>query len=166
MAVSFLCLVALAPLRLLRERQPSVWHLGPHTAHGTPLICATSQSAPALSLSRPLSLRLTPPHPTPALPADFLRLFCISFTKKRPGQVKKTAYAQSSQVRGGQGEGRRATPVCLGGTCVRHGAAAHLQQEALQRCTGGGSAWLLMLLLSLSASLSRPLDPHHPPQDG
>lgn len=28
-----------------------------------------------------------------------LRLFCISFTKKRPGQVKKTAYAQSSQVR-------------------------------------------------------------------
>lgn len=29
----------------------------------------------------------------------FLRLFCISFTKKRPGQVKKTAYAQSSQVR-------------------------------------------------------------------
>ena len=30
----------------------------------------------------------------------FLRLFCISFTKKRPGQVKKTAYAQSSQVRG------------------------------------------------------------------
>jgi small subunit ribosomal protein S3Ae len=31
----------------------------------------------------------------------FLRMFCISFTKKRPGQVKKTAYAQSSQVRGG-----------------------------------------------------------------
>jgi hypothetical protein len=30
----------------------------------------------------------------------FLRMFCISFTKKRPGQVKKTAYAQSSQVRG------------------------------------------------------------------
>jgi small subunit ribosomal protein S3Ae len=29
----------------------------------------------------------------------FLRLFCISFTKKRPGQVKKTAYAQSSQIR-------------------------------------------------------------------
>lgn len=36
----------------------------------------------------------------------FLRLFCISFTKKRPGQVKKTAYAQSSQVRG---ETQRAT---------------------------------------------------------
>jgi small subunit ribosomal protein S3Ae len=29
----------------------------------------------------------------------FLRLFCISFTKKRQGQVKKTAYAQSSQIR-------------------------------------------------------------------
>lgn len=29
----------------------------------------------------------------------FLRLFCIAFTKKRPGQVKKTAYAQSSQIR-------------------------------------------------------------------
>jgi small subunit ribosomal protein S3Ae len=29
----------------------------------------------------------------------FLRLFCISFTKKRVGQVKKTAYAQSSQIR-------------------------------------------------------------------
>ncbi len=28
----------------------------------------------------------------------FLRLFCISFTKKRIGQVKKTAYAQASQV--------------------------------------------------------------------
>lgn len=45
-----------------------------------------------------------PAHPPPPLPAspppaDFLRLFCISFTKKRPGQVKKTAYAQSSQVR-------------------------------------------------------------------
>jgi|EP00890_Picochlorum_soloecismus_P004483 small subunit ribosomal protein S3Ae len=29
----------------------------------------------------------------------YLRLFCISFTKKRQGQVKKTAYAQSSQIR-------------------------------------------------------------------
>jgi len=28
-----------------------------------------------------------------------LRLFCISFTKKRMGQVKKTCYAQSSQIR-------------------------------------------------------------------
>lgn len=28
-----------------------------------------------------------------------LRLFCVSFTKKRAGQVKKTAYAQSSQIR-------------------------------------------------------------------
>lgn len=28
-----------------------------------------------------------------------LRLFCISFTKKRIGQIKKTAYAQSSQIR-------------------------------------------------------------------
>jgi small subunit ribosomal protein S3Ae len=28
-----------------------------------------------------------------------LRLFCISFTKRRPGQVKKTTYAQSSQIR-------------------------------------------------------------------
>jgi ribosomal protein S3AE len=27
-----------------------------------------------------------------------LRLFCISFTMKRPGQIKKTCYAQSSQV--------------------------------------------------------------------
>lgn len=30
-----------------------------------------------------------------------LRLFCISFTMKRPGQIKKTCYAQSSQVRHG-----------------------------------------------------------------
>lgn len=29
----------------------------------------------------------------------FLRLFCISFAKKRQGQVKKTAYAQTSQIR-------------------------------------------------------------------
>ena len=28
-----------------------------------------------------------------------LRMFCIAFTKKRQGQVKKTAYARSSQVR-------------------------------------------------------------------
>ena len=28
-----------------------------------------------------------------------LRMFCIGFTKKRPGQVKKTCYAQSSQIR-------------------------------------------------------------------
>ena len=35
----------------------------------------------------------------------FLRVFCISFTKKRVGQVKKTAYAQASQVRSrGRGE--------------------------------------------------------------
>eukprot|EP00891_Asterochloris_glomerata_P000240 jgi/Astpho2/240/Aster-02139 len=28
-----------------------------------------------------------------------LRMFCIGFTKKRPGQVKRTCYAQSSQIR-------------------------------------------------------------------
>merc|ERR1712072_764471 len=28
-----------------------------------------------------------------------LRLFCIAFTKKRPGQLKKTCYAQSAQQR-------------------------------------------------------------------
>lgn len=28
-----------------------------------------------------------------------LRLFCIAFTKRRPNQVKKTTYAQSSQIR-------------------------------------------------------------------
>eukprot|EP00882_Tetradesmus_deserticola_P033025 GHRQ01037687.1.p1 GENE.GHRQ01037687.1~~GHRQ01037687.1.p1 ORF type:complete len:164 (-),score=83.80 GHRQ01037687.1:204-695(-) len=28
-----------------------------------------------------------------------LRMFCIAFTKKRQGQIKRTAYAQSSQVR-------------------------------------------------------------------
>jgi small subunit ribosomal protein S3Ae len=28
-----------------------------------------------------------------------LRMFCIGFTKKRQGQIKKTAYAQSSQIR-------------------------------------------------------------------
>lgn len=27
-----------------------------------------------------------------------LRMFCLSFTKKRQGQVKKTCYAQSGQV--------------------------------------------------------------------
>lgn len=28
-----------------------------------------------------------------------LRLFCIAFTKRRPNQIKKTTYAQSSQIR-------------------------------------------------------------------
>ncbi|MCO5567222.1 hypothetical protein L7F22_020911 [Adiantum nelumboides] len=28
-----------------------------------------------------------------------LRLFCIAFTKKRPNQIKKTCYAQTSQIR-------------------------------------------------------------------
>eukprot|EP00877_Chromochloris_zofingiensis_P006149 jgi/Chrzof1/1788/Cz10g21050.t1 len=28
-----------------------------------------------------------------------LRMFCIGFTKKRQGQIKRTAYAQSSQIR-------------------------------------------------------------------
>lgn len=37
-----------------------------------------------------------------------LRLFCISFTMKRPSQIKKTCYAQSSQVRG-----CRRAPVAL-----------------------------------------------------
>jgi hypothetical protein len=32
-----------------------------------------------------------------------LRMFCLGFTKKRQGQVKRTAYAQSSQVRGRAG---------------------------------------------------------------
>lgn len=35
-----------------------------------------------------------------------LRMFCLAFTKKRQGQIKRTAYAQSSQVRavlGGEG---------------------------------------------------------------
>lgn len=29
----------------------------------------------------------------------FLRLFCIAFTKRRPNQIKKTSYAQSSQIK-------------------------------------------------------------------
>lgn len=29
----------------------------------------------------------------------YLRMFCLAFTKKRQGQVKKTCYAQSSQIR-------------------------------------------------------------------
>ena len=29
----------------------------------------------------------------------FLRMFCIAFTKRRPNQVRKTSYAQSSQIR-------------------------------------------------------------------
>lgn len=28
-----------------------------------------------------------------------LRMFCIAFTKRRPNQVKRTTYAQSSQIR-------------------------------------------------------------------
>jgi len=28
-----------------------------------------------------------------------IRIFCIAFTKKRPNQIKKTCYAQSSQIR-------------------------------------------------------------------
>jgi small subunit ribosomal protein S3Ae len=28
-----------------------------------------------------------------------LRMFCIAFTKRRPNQVKRTCYAQSSQIR-------------------------------------------------------------------
>ena len=28
-----------------------------------------------------------------------LRMFCIGFTKRRPNQVKRTCYAQSSQIR-------------------------------------------------------------------
>jgi len=34
-----------------------------------------------------------------------LRMFCIGFTKKRQGQIKRTAYAQSSQVGGFLGGG-------------------------------------------------------------
>jgi len=29
----------------------------------------------------------------------FLRLFCIGFTKRRPNQIRKTSYAQSSQIK-------------------------------------------------------------------
>lgn len=28
-----------------------------------------------------------------------LRIFCIAFKKKRPNQIKRTCYAQSSQIR-------------------------------------------------------------------
>lgn len=34
-----------------------------------------------------------------------LRMFCIAFTKKRQGQIKRTCYAQSSQVRRQSGGG-------------------------------------------------------------
>lgn len=35
-----------------------------------------------------------------------LRVFCISFTKKRQGQIKRTCYAQSAQVRTARNAGR------------------------------------------------------------
>ena len=41
-----------------------------------------------------------------------LRIFCLSFTKKRIGQVKKTCYAQASQVRArARGDGWGVTPL-------------------------------------------------------
>lgn len=36
-----------------------------------------------------------------------MRLFCIAFTKKRQGQIKRTAYAQGSQVGVGAGMERQ-----------------------------------------------------------
>ena len=46
-----------------------------------------------------------------------LRMFAIAFTKKRPGQIKKTAYAKSAQVR--RRRRRQPASVCKsGGGCL------------------------------------------------
>lgn len=104
----------------------------------------------------------------------FLRLFCISFTKKRPGQVKKTAYAQSSQVRDWvvpetvwerqvgaveAGAGERE-----GGGPQAHAAGRQSQSSPPLPCSPLTCAPLTCLLSCCPSGL--PPDPHDPQEDG
>ncbi len=120
----------------------------------------------------------------------YLRLFCISFTKKRPGQVKKTAYAQSSQIRMIRKKmveimTREATSCDLkelvgkfipeaigelswgGCACTRGGGGGHGGRTAGLSDWGGWECWsvLLVPLSSHAAAVPppRPPLPTHPP---
>jgi small subunit ribosomal protein S3Ae len=66
-----------------------------------------------------------------------LRMFCIAFTKKRQGQIKRTAYAQSSQVRGQQSVGCewvwQHDKIC----CMK----LHCSEQSKSRLQGGAHYW-------------------------
>jgi small subunit ribosomal protein S3Ae len=64
-----------------------------------------------------------------------LRMFCIAFTKKRQGQIKRTAYAQSSQVRGRQ---RLRLGLVQEAAEQTAGAVLHVQasQDVKRPCSG------------------------------
>ena len=95
------------PLRLMRERQPSVWHLGPHAAH--------LWSAPASSPSLPLSVSPHPSHPrsTRRLPAPVLHL--LHQEAPRPGQEDRL---RSEQPGAGGARGGEAGDACVAGRHV------------------------------------------------
>lgn len=83
-----------------------------------------------------------------------LRMFCIAFTKKRQGQIKRTAYAQSSQVRAADALQHTPTTTCLLRPGGEQLTAAHLA------CSTH------LIYLDLEIAPCTPADPHHPPQDG
>lgn len=62
-----------------------------------------------------------------------LRVFCIGFTKKRQGQVKRTCYAQASQV-SAWGAGRGKCELWFWG------------ENAGSREKGCGGMWMMILL--------------------
>lgn len=72
-----------------------------------------------------------------------LRMFCIAFTKKRQGQIKRTAYAQSSQVRTILLIGWLQQSVCCSALVVAAAAASH--RAKLGSCDegGDGAPWLI-----------------------
>jgi hypothetical protein len=78
-----------------------------------------------------------------------LRMFAIGFTKKRQGQIKRTAYAKSAQV-GGDGRRGGLPPVLggwggvgreLGGRPAREAVPYPASEEALGRFTSTGEHW-------------------------
>lgn len=74
-----------------------------------------------------------------------LRIFCISFTKKRPGQVKRTCYAQGGQVRACVSPPQRASEQGPGAACVyvcRGGGGEALVRARVHRAWYPLHAWL------------------------
>jgi ribosomal protein S3AE len=70
-----------------------------------------------------------------------LRMFCIAFTKKRQGQIKRTAYAQSSQVRCSTN-----TADFMSGRRGCSHSRVMLRMELVQGVASGSSSTTIVLL--------------------
>ncbi len=69
-----------------------------------------------------------------------LRMFCISFTKKRAGQIKRTCYAQTSQIRAIRKKVRAPLHIIVEAKCT----ACRRQQQPCHCSSSSGPCSLLV----------------------